>query len=226
VGDSLVTRLVGLMHNEWWASLHQRASSWLAALPLRACRRFDRWRIGSLRGGEIAHVVFLNLFLCIPYVVFGQYRDNIALGLHVLLGSNPSAPMNPSLAVRVAGFYPAAHALFAASCLVPRSFRAAFLIAGSVGLVVATPLGDPFSAVLLAGYMVPIFAISRSRKLSVGTKVAVVMASYLVFNNACQLLEGTALRLRWPFPGTPAIVSLSSFASGFVPMLWYSVYEI
>jgi hypothetical protein len=226
VGRSRTTQIGDLMHNDWWASLHRRASSWLAEFPLRLCRGFDRWRIGPLRGGEIAHVVFLNLVLCIPYAVFAQYRHDLAVVLHLLLGSGSPALLDPSLTVRVSRFYPEAHAVFAASCLVPRSFRTAFLVAGTVGLVVATPLGDPFSAVFLAAYLALVLAISRSRNLGLGTKIAVVMVSYLVFNNACQLLEGTALRLGWPFAGTPAIVQIATFAPGFVPMLWYSVQEI
>ena len=216
----------GPLGNAWWESLQRRSSSWLLAQPERLCAAADRFRFGSVRGGEIAHVVLLILCLCIPYVLFARYRHDFAAALHGLLHTAPPPPLDPSLEVPVAGFYPAAHAVFAASCLIPRSVRTGFLVASGAGLVVATPLGDPFSAAVLAAYLGGVFAIARSRSLGLGTKLAIVMGTYLALLNACELLEGSALALRWPFSGAPAIVAISTFAPGFVPMLWYSVHDI
>lgn len=214
------------LENRWWESLAQRLSKDLPRALVGLSEKADRIQLCSLRGGDVLQAVLVNLCLCVPYLAFAHYRSKIALGLHFLLGSGAPAPLDPSTLPWTSGLYPVAHALFALTFFLPPPARTAVVIASSLGLIVATPHGDPFSALALAAYLIVVWGIARWAAIGLTARFAAVMLTYILFMNACHLLAGSGLRFRWPFSGDPVIVSLTNFAAGFAPMLWYAVHAV
>ena len=217
-----------LFDNDWWSGLARRAETGFSNLQARCCARGDAISLGPVRGGDAIHWGMVNLLLCVPYFVFDVYWVRVLRVVARLSQQDSSALLEPHDAVEVPILYPAAHAVFLLATLVPRSKLPAVIMVGLVAGSMALGVIDLLTVASLAVFVTVVYLIARSGFTTRAWKLAILVAIYLVFMNACQWLGS----IPWP-AGTPPrlvraapnIVGLSRFAPGFVPLIWYACYE-
>lgn len=214
------------LKNDWWADLYRRAYAGTQDLLEGLYQKADRVRLGRLGGGEVFQAVFLNVCLCVPYVVFDRYRCRIVYLIQKVLDLGEAHLPDLSGSIHLSRLYPIAHAVFLISLFVPRSKLPVVLACAVLGFGIAGRLFDPLTGVVLFLFLSGVYAIIKGQWGGRPWKLAAIVVVYILFMNACQLLGDLPDGAAWPLSDEPALVGISRFAPGFIPMLWYVCYDV
>jgi hypothetical protein len=188
--------------------------------------RADRLHLGPLRGADVLHAALLNICLCLPYIVFDRYHFGIAFVVQRLLGAADAALPDFTHSINLSRLYPLGHIAFLVSLFVPHSRVPVILVVGMAVLGTVGRLFDPVSAVVLLAFGSVIYMILKAPWGSRAWKLAVILAVYVLFMNACQFLGKLPHFRGWSEEHVPELVSASRFGPGFIPMLWYVCYDV
>ncbi len=215
-----------ILQTDSWGTGYRRIAEAGSVLLESLYQKANRFRLGPISGGDLFQAAFLNICLCLPYVIFHCYRAAIVYLVQRVL--HPAEAQLPGFvdSVNVPRLYPIVHVVFFVSLLAPRSLLPAVAVGGVFALALLGHLFDPLSALALVAFLAVVYLVFTVSWMSRAWKLGCVLVVYLLFMNACQLLEKLPAGAAWPSLGTLEIVELSRFGPGFIPLLWYAGYEI